>query len=152
MNRTMAESIIGSLIQAGQTPALPPSASADREHERKALHVLIVEDHDMSRHCLERFLQKEEHRVVSVACAEDGLVRLEADHFDVLLADLHLPGMDGFELIVKAKAVQPSIRILMMTAAASQEVYERAQVEEVDALMEKPIEVDQLLAFLDCVA
>jgi CheY-like chemotaxis protein len=62
------------------------------------------------------------------------------------------PGMDGFELIAKAKALRPSIHILLMTAAASKEVYKRAQSEGIDALMEKPLVLDQLMAFLDSIA
>ncbi len=66
-----------------------------------------------------------------------------------LLTDLHLPAVDGLELIARARAAQPSIRILMMTAAATEEVRRRARAEGVDALFEEPIELDRLVAFVD---
>jgi CheY-like chemotaxis protein len=147
MNRTMAHVI----AKTGQNGLAPSTGSPDWKRPVKGLCVLIVEDHDASRQCLEGLLQKEGYSVCSFSCAEDGLVQMGADHFDILLTDLNLPGMDGFQLIAKAKAVQPAIHVLMMTAAVGEKVYERAQTAGVDALMAKPLELDQLLAFLDCV-
>jgi CheY-like chemotaxis protein len=147
MNRVMVDAI----VKTGQGEVTPSAGFSERKGIAKGLSVLIVEDHDASRHCLEGLLQKDGYSVCSFPCAEDGLVQLAADHFDVLLTDLHLPGMHGLELIGKAKAVQPSIHVLMMTAAVTEEVRQRALLEKVDSLMEKPIEVDQLLAFLDSI-
>jgi DNA-binding response OmpR family regulator len=130
---------------------IPLNGPRDNKGTGQGLCVLIVEDHDLSRYCLEGFLQKQGYRVSSLACGEDGLDRLRADRFDILLTDLHLPGMNGFELIAKAKAVQPSIHILMMTAAASLKVREKAQVAGVDILMEKPLKLNKILAFIDSI-
>jgi len=115
----------------------------------KGLHILIVEDHSMSRLCLENLLQKCGHEVRSFGSAEEGLKLLGTDHFDVLLADFRLPGMDGLDLIQQAKAVRPSLRTLLMTGETGWEVYERAHGQGVDGLVKKPIELDELLAFLD---
>lgn len=147
MNRTIANGI----VETGQSDPTPSAGFSEKKGIAKGLSVLIVEDHDASRHCLEGLLQKDGYRVCSFPCAEDGLMQLEAYHFDILLTDLHLPGVDGFELISKAKAVQPSIRILMMTAMASEETRERALVAGADALIAKPLELNQLLAFLDSI-
>jgi DNA-binding response OmpR family regulator len=110
---------------------------------------MIVEDHDKLRGLLEDLLQKTGHSVSSFATAEEAVSRLEADRFDVLHTDLHLPGMDGWELIGLAKAVQPAIRVLLLTGDGRKEVYERARDAGVDVLMEKPMELDRLLAFLN---
>jgi CheY-like chemotaxis protein len=140
-------------VNAGTRPneLIPLNGSRDKKGTGQGLCVLIVEDHDLSRYCLEGFLRKQGHRVNSQACGEDGLDRLGTDRFDVLLTDLHLPGMDGFELIAKAKAFQPLIHILLMTAAASLKVRQQAQVAGVDVLMEKPLKLDQVLAFIDSI-
>jgi CheY-like chemotaxis protein len=150
MNRAVATSI-AKIAQSEFIPLAGFRERSERKGIAKGLHVLIVEDHEASRNCLKGLLQKEGYSICSFPCAEDGLGELEADCFDVLLTDLHLPGMDGFELITKAKAAQPSIHILMMTAVASNRVREQAQAVGVDAVMEKPIELDQLLAFLESI-
>jgi two-component system, NarL family, sensor histidine kinase EvgS len=149
MSGTIAKKLV---VWTGQDSVTPPAGSSERNGIAEELHVLIVEDHDASRHCLERVLQKEGYVVCSLPCAEDGLAEIEAAHVDILLTDLHLPGMDGFELIAKAKAVQPSIHILIMTADASKEARERARIVGADALMAKPLELDQLLVFLDSIS
>jgi CheY-like chemotaxis protein len=150
----MSRAVATSIAKTAQSEFIPSAGSregSERKGIAKGLHVLIVEDHEASRNCLEGLLQKEGYNICSFPCAEDGLGELEADDFDVLLTDLHLPGMDGFELIARAKAVHPSIRILMMTAVAGNRVREQARAVGVDALMAKPLELDQLLTFLDAI-
>jgi putative ABC transport system ATP-binding protein len=112
---------------------------------------MIVEDNDKLRWLLEDLLRKYGHSVRSFASAEEGLSELECDRFDVLDTDLHLPGIDGLAPIAKAKAVQPSIHVLLMTGDRIREVHERARDAGVDALVEKPMEIDKLVAFLDWV-
>ena len=110
---------------------------------------MIVEDHDMLRSCLQDVLGRYGHKVRAFGTAEEALSCLEADRFDVLHTDLHLPGMDGWELIAKAKAVRPSIHILLLTGDGRKEVHERARKAGVDVLMEEPMELDKLLAYLN---
>ena len=131
--------------RTGRGDAAPSASSPAGE----GLRILIVEDHDVSRRCLEEVLQKEAYSVCSVPCGEDGLGEIEADRFDVLLTDLHLRGIDGFDLITRAKEVQPLMHVLLMTGDGRKEVYELARDVGVDVLMEKPMELGRLLAFLD---
>ncbi len=145
----MKGTIVESISETGQSVLTASVGPHDGKGSMKRLHVLIVEDHDPSRYCLEGFLQKDGYWVRSFPCGEEAVEHLGVDRFDVLLTDLHLPGMDGFELITRAKAAQPSIRTLVMTAAATEEVRRRARIEKVDALFEKPIELDRLVAFVD---
>lgn len=145
MNETRIHAITG----IWQSDATPSVGSVDREGTVKGFSIMIVEDHDVSRTCLEGFLRRYGYRVRSFTSAEEGLGELKADAFEVLLTDLRLPGMDGFELIAKARVLRPSIRVLMMTAEVSRTVHERARIERADAVMEKPIELDQLMAFLE---
>jgi CheY-like chemotaxis protein len=147
MSGTIARSFAGT----GHDKTTPSTGYSERKAIAKGLRVLIVEDHDASRQCLEGVLRKEGYSVCSCPSAEDGFARLEADHFDILLTDLHLPGVDGFGLIAKTKAVQPSVHVLMLTATPIEDVRERAVAAGVDALMAKPLELDQLLAFLDSI-
>lgn len=147
----MNGTITNSIANREQSGLAFPIGSRDKKQTERDLRILIVEDHDASRYCLEGLLQTAGYSVCSFPCAEVGLARLEADHFEVLLTDLYLPGINGFDLIAKAKVVQPSIHILMMTAAVDEEVRERALVAGVEVLMAKPLKLDQLLAFLDSI-
>ena len=115
----------------------------------KRLHILVVEDHEPSRYCLAKALQGSSYAVHSCGNGEEALKRLADYRFDVLVTDIGLPSMNGFDVIRGARLVQPAIRAVVVTAVVTREVKERALAERVDGLFEKPIELDELLALLD---
>ena len=65
--------------------------------------ILIVEDDEFSRGAMEKVLQSYGYETCSCRDGEEAISRLEKGCFDILITDLHMPGMDGFELIQKAK-------------------------------------------------
>jgi two-component system, chemotaxis family, chemotaxis protein CheY len=115
----------------------------------KGMSLLLVEDHASSRYCLEKALQGSGYTVHSCEDGEDALKRLTGSRFDVLVTDLNLPGINGFDVIRGARLIQPAIRTVVVTALVTREVKERVLAERVDGLFEKPIELDELLALLD---
>lgn len=81
--------------------------------------ILIAEDNDNMRDFLARALRRAGHMV---AVVEDGLAAaavLESHDFDLLLADVVMPGMDGVELAKKVARAQPEIRIVFITGFAA---------------------------------
>ncbi|WP_255435930.1 response regulator transcription factor [Salinispora sp. H7-4] len=60
--------------------------------------VLLIEDHQTVRDGLQLALTRQGHTVDAVATGEQGLAHLHEDACDVVLLDLMLPGMDGFEV------------------------------------------------------
>ena len=74
------------------------------------IKILVAEDDDMQRMILKALLQKCEY---DVTCAENGkivmeLLHNENNHFDLILSDLHMPEMDGFEVL---KEIQEDERL-----------------------------------------
>jgi DNA-binding response OmpR family regulator len=78
-------------------------------------HVLLVEDDPLLREGLELALRRQGHRVESVATGEDGVARVRAAPPEVVVLDLMLPGIDGFEVCRRIR-VMGSLPILMLTA------------------------------------
>ena len=115
----------------------------------KRLRILIVEDHEPSRHGLVGALHGYGHAIEAFATGEEALSRLSAHEFDILLTDLHLPGISGFDVICGARRIQPGIRTIIITAVADWEVRRWAGTQLVDAIFEKPIELDELIARLE---
>jgi two-component system, cell cycle response regulator CpdR len=82
-------------------------------------HVLIAEDDDQMRAFLCRGLQRAGH---AVAAAGDGAAALDCalrTDFDLLLADIVMPGMDGIELARRVAVRQPWIRVMFITGFAA---------------------------------
>ncbi|MEV1247794.1 response regulator transcription factor [Nonomuraea sp. NPDC050022] len=77
--------------------------------------VLLIEDDPAVREGLELALTRQGHRVRAVESGEEGLDRLRADLPDVVVLDLMLPGMDGFEVCRRIRAAR-EVPIIMLTA------------------------------------
>ncbi len=67
-------------------------------------HVLVVDDNEVNRDLLARRLQREGHRVGLAVDGLDALAKLRADAFDLVLLDIMMPGMDGYQVLEQLKA------------------------------------------------
>jgi PAS domain S-box-containing protein len=86
-----------------QAPGPEPRASL-----LSGLHVLVVEDDADARVLLAAVLESGGARVTSAASAADGLAMLRRLRPDALIADIGMPGEDGYELLRKVRALDPS--------------------------------------------
>jgi DNA-binding response OmpR family regulator len=115
----------------------------------KTKKILIVEDDAFSRGAIEKLLQSYDYETFSCALAEEAIVRLKQESFNILITDLHMPGMDGFELIRIARIIQPGLRAIMTTGFSTEEVKYRAKENNLDGFFSKPVDWDELHALLD---
>ena len=81
----------------------------------KRLHVLVVEDDETLRELLAQVLRGWGYHTVVVASGRRAVELLETQLFEVAVLDIHLPEMDGVELLRRLKRHDPSIEVLMMT-------------------------------------
>jgi DNA-binding NtrC family response regulator len=81
----------------------------------KRLHVLVVEDDDTLRELLGEVLRGWGYQAVVVSSGARAVELLETQLFEVAVLDIHLPEMDGVELLRHLKRHDPSIEVLMMT-------------------------------------
>jgi len=115
----------------------------------KTRKILIVEDDIFSRGAMEKLLQSYNYETFSCALAEEAIARLKLEPFNILITDLHMPGMDGFELIRNARMIQPGLPVIMTTGFSTEEVKCKAKEEKLDGFFSKPIDWDQLHTLLD---
>ena len=86
-----------------------------------AIRLLIVDDDDQLRETLARRFQRLGMSVTEAANGEDALAKAAHNRWDVALLDLHMPVMNGIELLEKLKESQPELEALMLTAHGSLE-------------------------------
>jgi DNA-binding response OmpR family regulator len=77
--------------------------------------LLFIEDDDAIRLALRLFLEDEGYEVIEAATGEEGLRRFQLEQYDLVLVDLRLPGMHGFE-VVRAIRHDSTVPILIVTA------------------------------------
>ena len=81
--------------------------------------ILLIEDEPNLRQLLCYFLSS--HECLSVRTAEEGLVLLSSEHFDLAITDVHLPGMGGEEFLGIARGLRPNLPVIVITGADSDE-------------------------------
>jgi DNA-binding NarL/FixJ family response regulator len=110
--------------------------------------ILVVDDHfemlEFLRSMLE--LSNQEYKVLGVPSGEEGFLEMRRTPFDLLITDLRLPGMSGFELIRKVKASYPDMPMIMITGYSSDQGKGEAQALGVFRYFQKPLDTDALLA------
>ncbi len=107
--------------------------------------ILLVEDDSAIVATLRRVLADEGYQVWIENKGDAGLDRALADHFDVVITDLRMPGLDGLELVRKLHLARPRLPILMMTAhGTTGTAIEATQSGAYDYLL-KPFEMPELL-------
>jgi CheY-like chemotaxis protein len=84
-----------------------------------SVRLLIVDDDDQLRQTLGKRFKKQGMMVTGAASGEEALDKLASQRCDVALIDLHMPGMNGIELLDKLKERQPEVEAIMLTAHGS---------------------------------
>jgi two-component system, NtrC family, response regulator len=78
--------------------------------------VLIVEDHDRLREQLGNFYEQEGYKVTTAACGEEGIDKLSAERFALVVSDVKMPGIDGFQLARHVREKYPDTDVILITA------------------------------------
>jgi CheY-like chemotaxis protein len=92
------------------------------------LKILLVEDNNDLRNIYEMRLQAEGYTVVSAADGEEGLATVKANKPDLIIADIMMPKINGFELldILKNTEGLKDVKVIMLTALGQPEDEQRA--------------------------
>jgi len=109
--------------------------------------ILLVEDNEMNRDMLSRRLERRGHQVVVALDGQQGIDAAQADRPDLILMDMSLPVVDGWEATrqLKADMARKEIPIIALTAHAMSSDEQRAREAGCDDFDTKPIELQRLL-------
>jgi DNA-binding NtrC family response regulator len=105
--------------------------------------ILIVDDEVRLGEALQRALAHEGHTALYCSDAEEALRALRARSFDVLLTDLMMPGIDGLEVLARAKRIRPSCEVVVMTAFGTVDTARRALKRGAVDYLTKPFSMEQ---------
>ena len=118
---------------------------------RKPLRILLVEDHQDTRHTLSRLLTHFGHDVLVASSKQSALELLGAGEIDVLLCDVGLPDGSGYEVVSQARRKQP-IKAIAITGFGTEEDFRRSKEAGFDSHLVKPVDLHELQTVLDQVA
>jgi PAS domain S-box-containing protein len=138
------------------TIRLPLSARSGGSDEAKRVardrcpvcSVLIVEDNVDAQQTLRMLLEDEGHRVDVASDGPGGLARTESTPFDVVLVDIGLPAMDGYEVARRIRASNPTTILVAVSGYGQAEDRQRSLEAGFDAHLTKPVSPDHLVLVL----
>jgi CheY-like chemotaxis protein len=132
-------------------PAIAPVAPASAVTGK--LNILLAEDNPVNQYLALRLLEKRGHRVTIAGNGAEAVMALERENFDLVLMDVQMPVMDGFEAVaaIREREVQTGghVRIVAMTASAMEGDRQRCLDGGMDGYIAKPIRVQDLTAALN---
>jgi CheY-like chemotaxis protein len=113
--------------------------------------ILLVEDNDLNRDMLSRRLERRGHQVIVALDGEQGLELAQSERPDLILMDMSLPVLDGWEAVRRLKAMPETrtIPIIALTAHAMVGDREKAIGAGCDDYDIKPVEFQRLLQKVD---
>ncbi len=111
------------------------------------MKILLVEDNDMNRDMLSRRLQRRGFQVALAVDGEEGIIAARSEGPDLILMDMSLPAVDGWEATrrLKADPATRTIPVIALTAHAMSDDRDKALEAGCDDYDTKPIEMPRLL-------
>jgi len=112
------------------------------------MHILIVEDDPLLADAITQLLRSRHHLVDAVTRAETAEDAIEQESFDLMILDIGLPGIDGFELLRRLRAKNRQVPVLVLTARDAVEDRVTGLELGADDYLVKPFANEELLARL----
>ena len=148
-DRRRAPGNVDAWVPEPDADAAPMAGPDDDPH----LRILLVEDNTVNQRLVLRLLEKRGYRVVVVGTGTHALAAVEREPFDLVLMDVQMPEMDGFETTaaLRAREVGGSdhLPIIAMTAHAMKGDRERCLAAGMDEYVSKPVQVRALFAAIE---
>jgi CheY-like chemotaxis protein len=136
---------------AGEAPAAVDPVTRPAVPER-SLRVLLAEDNPVNRKVASRLLENAGHTVVCVNDGQEAVDALQKERFDIVLMDVQMPRMDGFEATSEIRRRDASMHvrtpIVALTANAMKGDRERCLDAGMDGYVSKPLRAGELLSVM----
>ena len=111
---------------------------------KTSVTILVVDDESTMRNLLEKILIRDGFRVLTASGGEEALTTLKDEKVDIVICDMRMPGMNGFELLRKVKEDYPQTGMIMMTAHGDTYTVKDALLLGADEYITKPFKSHEI--------
>lgn len=117
--------------------------------KRSSAVIGVVDDDESVRMAASSLLRSADWKVIAYASAHHLLDDAHRSKLKLVVADIHMPGMDGFALLESIKQWKRPVPVILITAYATLELQERAAVDGAAGFFPKPVDDARLLLLID---
>ncbi len=110
----------------------------------KNLRILVIDDEETVRDVIGKALSREDHEVTLAKSGEEGLRLFREKGFDIVLTDLGMPGISGWDICRMVKNINPNVIVGMITGWGMELDRERMKECGIDFLIAKPFEIEKI--------
>lgn len=110
--------------------------------------ILIVDDNVLMRKLIINLFSKEEFILDEAADGKEGLGKMNCEHYDLLITDLIMPGMEGIEMIMHVKRYFPEVKIIAISGGEPFYLY-MAKKLGIQGVFTKPLEKNKFLTVVN---
>ncbi len=114
--------------------------------DQVSMTVLVIDDDAHIRSSIGKFLIARGHTVIEAANGEKGVEVVESQAVDIVITDVKMPGMDGFEVLRQVQSISPETEVIVITGVKESENAFRALREGAFDFFNKPFKVEDLNA------
>ena len=111
--------------------------------------ILVVDDEPTVQEALETFLRAEGYCVATAGSGKEALTRIEEQEFDLIVADLVMPGMSGLEVLERSRSIAPAVGVILITGHATVETAIEALRKGAFDYLQKPFQLDALASCVE---
>lgn len=111
----------------------------------KSPNILIIDDEEAIRSTLKDILEYEDYKIETAVDGEDGLKKIKAKDYDVILCDVKMPKKDGLEVLDEALAFNPELQFIMISGHSNIETAVEATKKGAYDFIQKPPDLNRLL-------
>ena len=109
------------------------------------ISILLVDDEKLIRNSFSRELREERFTVTAVADGSEAIAEVETGQFDLVITDLRIPGIDGFEVLKAVKKNKPETSVIILSGYADEQLTTKALRLGADDFIQKPCDIDDLV-------
>ena len=109
------------------------------------IHILVVEDDKNTRRLMKAVLEAEQYTVLTACNGEEALKVMETAHIDLVVLDIMMPKMDGYEFTKTLRSVKNELPILMVSAKQLPADRKKGFLVGTDDFMTKPVDHEEML-------
>jgi CheY-like chemotaxis protein len=110
--------------------------------------ILVIEDEEQVSSALSKILSQFNHQVMVANSGEEGIRLFKENQFDIVLTDLGMPGLSGWEVCRAIKSLSPQTPVGMITGWGAQLSEEEIEENKLDFLISKPFDFNEILRLI----